>query len=192
MCEKKKKSCWHWQKSVYRHHDEHSKQKQAALPFPGSANTVRVRLCRPSVFLVEQLCEQGDQEDQDPVTQSAEQATSQATSVGGGSPSQCVTGTSSPERDGMRYKVRPMTFCVFEPDAHGTIIQRTSRELSACLQSDHTKRSVNVLPTRNIWSASLSCCTLSHCLSGLVFLLCFLSRVERDVVLIRCSDVTWA
>lgn len=79
--------------------------KQAALPFPGSANTVRVRLCRPSVFLVEQLCEQGDQDDQDPITQSAEQATSQATSVGGGLPSQCVTGTSSPKRDGIRYKI---------------------------------------------------------------------------------------
>ncbi|TNN88728.1 hypothetical protein EYF80_001060 [Liparis tanakae] len=46
------------------------------------ASTVRLRLCRPSAVLVAQLCEQGDQEDQEPTTQSAGQATSQATSKG--------------------------------------------------------------------------------------------------------------
>lgn len=60
---------------------------------------MRVRLCRPSAFLVAQLCEQADQEDQEPTTQSAEQATSQANSAGGGSPSQWAAGTSSPEED---------------------------------------------------------------------------------------------
>lgn len=65
---------------------------------------MRVRLCLPSVFLVAQLWEQGDQEDQEPTTQSAEQATSQATTVGGGSSSQCVIATASPEKDNLRYK----------------------------------------------------------------------------------------
>lgn len=69
-----------------------------ASPFPGRANTVRLRLCRPSVVLVAQLCEHGDQEDQEPTTQSAAQARSQATSEGGESPSQEAAGTASPEK----------------------------------------------------------------------------------------------
>lgn len=66
-------------------------------PFPGMANTVRLRLCLPSAVFVAQLCEQEDQEDQEPTTQSAEQATSQASSVGGGSSTQWVSGTSPPK-----------------------------------------------------------------------------------------------
>lgn len=48
------------------------------------AKTVRVRLCLPSAVLLAQLCEQVDQEDQGPTTQSAEQGTSQASSASGG------------------------------------------------------------------------------------------------------------
>lgn len=46
-----------------------------------------------------QLCEQGDHKDQRPTTQSAGQATSQVTFVGGGLSAQWVAGTSSPEQD---------------------------------------------------------------------------------------------
>lgn len=70
-----------------------------ASPFPGSASTVRVRLWRPSEVLAAQLWEHGDQEDQDPATQSAGQGTSQAASGGGGSPSQWWAETSSPAGD---------------------------------------------------------------------------------------------
>lgn len=59
---------------------------------------MRLRLCRPSEFLVAQLCEQGDQWDQQVTTQSAAQARLQATSEGGGSPSQEAVGTTSPEK----------------------------------------------------------------------------------------------
>lgn len=62
------------------------------------ARTVRKRLCLPSAVLLAQLCEQEDQEDQDPTTQSVEQATSQASSVGGGSSRQSMLGTSFPEK----------------------------------------------------------------------------------------------
>lgn len=75
-----------------------------ALPFPGMANTMRVRLCRPSAVLVAQLWEQGDQEDQGATTQSAGQATSQATSVGGGSSTQWTMGTYTPEEDKSRLE----------------------------------------------------------------------------------------
>lgn len=59
---------------------------------------MRLRLCRPSELLVAQLCEQGDQWDQQLTTQSAAQARSQATSEEGGSPSQEAVGTTSPEK----------------------------------------------------------------------------------------------
>lgn len=71
----------------------------ATVPFPGMASTRRVRLCRPSAVLEAQLWEQGDQEDQGPTTQSAGQATSQATCVGGGSSTQWAVGTSTPKED---------------------------------------------------------------------------------------------
>lgn len=65
---------------------------------------MRLRLCRPSEFLVAQLCEQGDQWDQQLTTQSAAQARLQATSEGGGSPSQEAVGTTSPEKkDNWRF-----------------------------------------------------------------------------------------
>lgn len=66
------------------------------LPLSGSASTIRVRLCRASEVLAAQLWEHGDQEDQDPTTQSAGHGTSQANSGGGGSPSQWCGETSSP------------------------------------------------------------------------------------------------
>lgn len=93
------------------------------LPWPGGASTARVLLCRPSEFLLEQECEQGDQEDQTPGTQSPGQGTSQGPRDGGGSSWQCSLGTTSPATPGPVVITNP-------PQAELTTAKPTPRPYS--------------------------------------------------------------